>query len=294
MSKKKKTSKAKVKKTTSPKKKAVESRVKAKKTESKEEKVVKSKAKDKKSGPVAVKIDKSKAQGFLKPLIYVLVLFVLLMAVDFFVQYLNNHNSIAVVDGQRIPKAEYIDRLEEMYGEQVANIMVEEEVINQMAREEGVSAEKEDIDAKYDEIAAEFGGREALAETLVMYDMTEQELRDQLENEILLEKIVIPTLEYTDEDLEEFFEQNKEFIYQNVDEVTFEEEKEEVETMYTQQKVFEQREILLNEFKEGISIQLNTPRALEEEDRGYGLFQATRNILNNLFGSEDEEEVIEN
>jgi hypothetical protein len=288
MSKKKKTSKAKVKKTESQKSKVVQSKAKKASVENNNKTV--EKKNDKAVSKSTIKIDKSKAKGFLRPLVYVLVLFFLLLAVDFFVQYLNNHYSIAVVEGKRISRAEYIDRLEDLYGEQVANMLVEEEVINQLAREEGVTVEKEDIDAKYDEIAQEFGGREALAETLTMYDMTEQELRDQLENEIILEKIIVPTLEYTDEDLEAFFEQNKEFIYDNVDEVTFEEEREDIEVMYIQQKVFEQRESLLNEFRGELSIQLNTPNAREEGEGRYGIFKATRNILSNLFSSENVEE----
>jgi len=260
-----------------------------KKAEAAKKTVKKTAEKAEEKSSAAIKIDRSKAQGVLKPLMFIVVLVLLLMGVDFLVQYLNNEASIAVVDGKRISRTEYINTLEDMYGEQVANSLVEEEVISQLAEEKGVSIGDEDVDQRYAELEDEFGGAEELEQTLFMYGMTVEELKEQLENEILMEKIIRPTLEYTDDDLERFFEENKEFIFPETEDISFEDKRDEVEEMYVRQKVNEERSVVVNEYKEGISIQINTPSAREEEDRGYGVFKATRNVLSNLFGNDNTE-----
>ena len=246
--------------------------------------------KSEKGKPCSIKINKSSASKFTMPLLLILVLVLILMGSDFFVQYLNNSGSIAVVDGHRVSRSEYIERLEEMHGDQVANMLIEEKVIELMGEEEEVTVVEEDVDEQYEQVEEQAGGAEALQQTLMMYGMEEQELRDQLANELILREIVAPTLEYTEEDLHNFFEQNKEMIYPQTDDVNFEDEKDSVEEMYLQDQVHQQRGQLIQEFKDDVSIQLNTPQAMEQEDRRYELFGATRNVINNLLGREVEEE----
>ncbi len=235
----------------------------------------------------------AQASKFTKVLIFILVLILVLMGADFFVQYLNNHASIAVVDGHRISRSEYIERLEEMHGDQVANMLVEEKIIDLIGAEEGINIETEDVDEEYAKVAEQSGGEEALEQTLAMYGMQEGELRAQLRQELILREIVGPTLEYTDEDLGEFFEQNKEFIYPNAEDVDFDEEKDEIEDIYIQDQVHQQRGQLIQEFRDDISIQLNTPQAIEQEGREYELFKATRNVINNLLGREVDDDEVE-
>ncbi len=246
----------------------------------------KTKEKEGVSLPKTIKIDKEKFKNFIKPFSLVLALFLILVGIDLFVQYLNNDYSIAVVNGQRVSKKEYVQKLEEMYGNDVANMLVEENVIKQLREQENVEISEKDIDEAYDGIAEQVGGKEELEKTLEMYGMTKEELRSQLVNELTMEKIIRPTLEWTDEDLGEFFEQNKEFIYPDTTDVVFEDERENIEDYFVQQKVNEKRGVILQEFKDSINIQLNTPSAKEDENRdGYKFLGATRNVFKNL-GSE--------
>jgi hypothetical protein len=227
------------------------------------------------------KIDKSKLSEYAKSAGKVLALLLVLLLVDLFVQYLNNDYSVAIVNGQRIPRREYVKNLETIYGAQVADALVEEELVRQLGQKEGIEIESEDVDEAYTEIETQLGGEEALNAALVQNNMTEDDLRGQLENELVLKKIIEPKLEYTDEDLADFFEQYKDMLYEDPSEIDFEEKRDEIESYYIEQKTFEERDIILGEFQEESTIKINVP-GVSEDDTGYGFFKATRNLIANF------------
>jgi hypothetical protein len=229
---------------------------------------------------ISLKVDKDKLRNASKTVLKVLALILILMFVDFFVQYLNNDYSIAVVNGQRIPKREYIKQLETMYGQQIADALIEEELVKQLGKENEVVIDKEKIDEAYNDIEERIGGKDALEEALVLNNITADELKSQLENELILKAIVEPTLEYTEEDLAKFFEEYKEFIYEDTADVTFEEKRDEIEDYYVEQKVYEQKDIMLADFRTDATIQTNLPGS--EDDGRYGIFKATRNLISNF------------
>lgn len=228
-----------------------------------------------------LKIDKARLVEFSKSAGKVLGLLLILLLVDLFVQYLNNDYSVAIVNGQRIPRREYVKNLETMYGMQVADALIEEELVKQLGIKEDISIKQSDIDEAYENIEEQIGGAEALQSALEANSMTERQLREQLENELVLKAIIEPTLEYTDEDLSDFFEEYKEFLYEDTTDITFEDKREEIEKYYVEQKTFEGRDAVLNEFREDVTIQINVPGATEDEV-GYGFFKATRNLITNF------------
>ncbi len=258
---------------------------KTKKKDAPKEKATRKKAEDKKPvkkslNKVNFKIDKSKLSEFAKSAGKVLALLLILLLVDLFVQYLNNDYSVAIVNGQRIPRREYVENMEMMYGANVANALIEEELVKQLGNEKGVEIDQEDIDSSYKDIETQLGGEEALLTALEQNNMTEEDLRGQLKNELVLKEIIKPRLEYTDEDLANFFEQYKEFIYEDTTDINFEDEREQIEAIYIEEKTFEERDVVLNEFRDDSSIQINIPGINDET--GYGFFKATRNLISNF------------
>lgn len=228
-----------------------------------------------------VKMDKSKMMEYAKSAGKVLGLLLVLLLVDLFVQYLNNDYSIAIVNGQRVPRSEYVNNLETMYGAQVVDALVEEELVKQIGQQEGVEVDSEKIDESYGDIEVQLGGEEALNQALETNNMTSEQLKEQLESELILKEIIEPRLEYTDEDLGNFFEEHKELLYEDTSDVEFEDVRDEIEEYYIEQKTFEERDVVLSEFQEQSSIQINVP-GVGEEDTGYGFFKATRNLISNF------------
>ncbi len=229
---------------------------------------------------IKIQIDKEKLKVFAKSAVKIVGLLLILLLVDVFVQYLNNDYSVAIVNGRRIPRKEYVNNLEKVYGKQMAESMIEEELVKQLALEEEVSVDAEKIDEAFGKIEKQVGGEDALKSALETNNMTEELLREQLENELLLQEIIRPTLEYTDEDLSKFFEEYKDFLFEDTKDVKFEDEKETIEEYYIEQKTYEGRDQILNDYKKDVTIQINVPGS--EDEVKYGFFKATRNLISNL------------
>jgi hypothetical protein len=79
----------------------------------------------KKGKSFSIKVDKTTAKKIMRYALNVLALVAIWLLVDLFVQYLNNDYSIAVVNGTKIPRSEFVHRLEMSYGEEVENTLVE-------------------------------------------------------------------------------------------------------------------------------------------------------------------------
>ncbi len=210
---------------------------------------------------------------------------VVFILIDFLFQYLNNGYSIAVVDGVRIPRKSFYERLEKQYGESMAQQLIDEELIRIEAKKNDITVEDEEIQTQLDEIINSIGGEEAYVAALISNNITEKELKEQIEIDVILKKLIEPTLEYTEDDVKVFFEQYSSAIYPNEtaaleegEKLDYEMFKEGVEDIYIRQQVENERyawlEGLYNEYK----IQNNTVSKPK-----YGVLSATINIFSNLF-----------
>jgi hypothetical protein len=219
---------------------------------------------------------------------------VVFILVDFLFQYLNNGYSIAVVDGVRIPRQEFYDRMEKQYGQSIAQQLIDEEIIKIEAQKADVTVTDEEIQDRLDEIISSIGGEDAYNAALISNNITEEELKSQIELDLLLTKMVEPTLEYTEDDVKAFFEQYSSAIYPNEtaaleegEKLDYEQFKEGVEEIYVQQQVENERYTWLETLYDEYKIQNNTVAKPQ-----YGILSATINIFSNLLeeaNSNDEE-----
>lgn len=231
--------------------------------------------------PDIKKLTKSKG---VKVLGMILIAFVALILVDLFFQYLNNGYSVAVVDGVRISKSKYHQRLEKQYGPSIAQQLIDEQLIKNEAKKAGVEASDQEVQVKLEEIIENVGGDEAYQQALLANNITEQELKDQILLDILATKILEPQLEYTEDDVKAFFEQYSASIYPNEtaaleegEKLDFEQFKEGVEDIYIQQQVESEKYTWLDSLYSNYKIQDNSA-----ETPKYGVLTATINIVKNL------------
>ena len=220
-----------------------------------------------------------------KTALMVLAGVVVFILVDLFVQYLNNDYSVAVIDGSRVSKNEYHKRLESSYGATIAQQLIDEKLIKLEAKKSDISVSKEDIDARLQEIIDSIGGEEAYQSALLANNITEAELKDQIELDILARKIVEPTLEYTDDDVKAFFEQYSSVIFpeetaalEEGEKLDYELFRDDVEDIYVQQQVENGKYTWLESLKDEYKIQDNSTTKPK-----YGVLSATINIFKNIF-----------
>lgn len=224
---------------------------------------------------------------FTKPVLTVLVVLVTFILVDFFVQYLNNDYSVAVVNGSRIPRRTYHAKLENLYGQSVARQLIDEAIVRQEAKKAGVEATKEEVQERLDEIIRSIGGQETYEAALTANNLTEQELRDQIELDLITKKILEPSIEYTEDDVKAFFDQYSAIIFPNEtaaleegEKLDYEQFKDKTKDIFLQQEVENEKYTWIDGLYTEYKIQNNST-----EKPKYGILTTTINIFKNLFES---------
>jgi foldase protein PrsA len=216
-------------------------------------------------------------EKIVRTLVAIVVLVLAFALIDLFVQYLNNSYSVAVVNGSRIPKSDFYERLEKAYGAQAVSTLIDEELIEQEATEQGYTVSESDIDNRIKEIETELGGQDQLNAALQANAITMEDLRRQVRLDLLVRDVLEPTIEYTDEDVEEFFDQYKDVIYTDEEDVKFEDKKEDVTEIYLSQQIDTAKTSWLSDLRNDAKIQDNVA-----EKPSYGFLKVTMNIINNL------------
>lgn len=252
-----------------------------------EKKKTSSKAKGK-ATPKKVKLPEVKSMEGFAPALKIVGIVVLIIGtialIDLGVQYLNNHYSVAVVEGVRIPRRVWHQRLETAYGPSVASQLIEEQIVKNEAKIAGVSVAEEAIDEEIERIVESIGGQEMFEDALEANNISLQELRDQIKTDLLATEILAPELEYSEEDVKEFFNMYSDVIFpeesaalEEGELLDFEQNRERTEEIFIQQEVQSKKSVWLLEKRNEYMIQDNStsrPR--------YGFLTITTNIINNL------------
>ena len=231
--------------------------------------------------PNIKKIASSKGFKTFLTVVGVIVVFIL---IDFFVQYLNNGYSAAVVEGKRIPRSEYIKELETAYGATVVDQLIDEEIIKIEAAKAGVEATEEEVNKQLDLVIESVGGKEVYETVLQQNNIDEKELKDQIKLSILANKVLGPTVEYTEDDLKSFFNQYSAQLFptetealEEGEKLDYEQYKDQVKQRYIEQKVYENEGAWLEGLRSQYKIQNNVTNKPK-----YGVLSATINIVENL------------
>jgi len=230
------------------------------------------------------KPDLKKYQKFVKPVSVALIVILAFILIDLFVQYLNNGYSIAVVNGKRISRDTYHEKLETLYGQSIAQQLIDEEIIKQEAVKAKVTASKEDIQKRLDDIITSIGGQEAYEAALVANNLKEEDLIKQIEVDLITEKILTPTIEYTDDDVKAFFDQYSAVIFPNEtasleegEKLDYELFKDQTKEVFLQQEVEQEKYTWIDGLYSEYRIQDNSKDAPK-----YGILTTTINIIKNL------------
>ena len=284
-----------------PKKKSTSKKTTPKKNKTKDikKKIDLKKITPKKVDLKKVKLPKVKGTEGLQPALKVVGIVVLIIAslalIDLGVQYLNNDYSVAVVNGNRITKREWDDRLEAAYGPSIASQLIDEEIITMEAKEAGVTVTEEAVDTEVDLIIESIGGQESFDMALAANNISLEELRDQIRMDLLATELLAPNLEYTEEDVKAFFDQYSDIIFpeetsglEEGELLAFEDYKDRTEEVYLQQEVQNYKATWLAEKRAEYKIQDNSTGK-----PAYGFLTITTNIINNLLDNISGEGTVE-
>jgi len=136
------------------------------------------------------------------------------------------------INGQIITTPKFYNRLVETSGNDTFDSLVQETLLKQEASKRHVTATKDDIDKKVAKIEKSLGGKENLDAALIQNKTTMNQLRRNLEIQVLVEKILADQIKVTDAEITKYIEDNK----ASSPDITREEAKQQLESQKLKEK----------------------------------------------------------
>lgn len=131
--------------------------------------------------------------------------------------YMNRDNSntvVATVNGEKITKEDLYNFLVKTNGEQALNVLIIEKIVRLEAEKENIEVTKDDIQAEMDKMIEEFGGEEVFNNALTFYGVTRADMEYDIEMNLYLERLLEPVIEITEDEMKNYFEENKDSFAQ--------------------------------------------------------------------------------
>ena len=176
------------------------------------------------------------------------VIVIVVLILSAFLYFFRGLFLVALVNNKPITRLSLIRRLEKESGQATLENLVIKELILQEARKRGVSISQEDIQEEIDNITEIIEAQgTSLEDALSMQGQTIDDLTENIKIQKTAEEILKDEIQVSDEEVYEYFEENKEF-YEDKEFVDLEEEiKEQLSQEKLQVKFSELLENLKNE-----------------------------------------------
>ena len=173
---------------------------------------------------------------------YAGIIAVLIIALIVYVFWFNRGLLVAgSVNGRLITTPEFYSRLVKTGGEQVFDNLVRDILLRQEASKKGVTATKEEVDTKIEQIEKSLGGKDSFEAALSQNKTSLDTLREQITIKVLVEKLLADQIKVSDSEVVKFISENKE--------TTTGKSKEEVKEALQSQKLNEKFQTWYEELK---------------------------------------------
>lgn len=119
---------------------------------------------------------------------------------------------VAVVNGQKIAKAEFMNRLKKAAGAQVLTDLILRALVEDAFARSGLQVPEQEVQQRLQEVQAEFPSPEAFNEWLAARAITLDDLQKELAFQIKLEQLRSKDVKYNEADLKKFFQENRRYF----------------------------------------------------------------------------------
>ncbi len=144
---------------------------------------------------------------------------------------------VATVNGEYISRLALVKELEGQYGKSALEAMVTKALVLQEAEKQGIAVGGEEVDQEIKKIEEGITAQgQNLDQVLGMQGISREDLKEQIRIQKIAEKIVGKDIEVTDEEVENYFEENKDSFPEDAEE---EELKKNIRQQLEQQKLGE-------------------------------------------------------
>lgn len=121
---------------------------------------------------------------------------------------------VATVNGVDIRKQQLFDELMKGGASQVLNSMIHEELVKQEANKVGITVTEDDLNKELELFKKELAvsSDEEFEMLLLQYGMSKEALKEQMPMQVRLRKLLEPKTSVTDEELQQYYNENKEML----------------------------------------------------------------------------------
>jgi hypothetical protein len=194
-------------------------------------------------------------QVSLKPFIGKLLLIITIGTLIFLgVQKYRGLFVAGMVDSSIITRSELNNRLLGRYGQATLDEIVSERVLENAIKKENIVITDADIDAEISSNEAQFGGPEALKEAAKGYGLkSDKEIRQFFRYRVMVRLLQenLFDVEVTDEEVQEYYDTNKEYLADN----KFEDVAEDIRSQIKTQKVQAEFSVWFQQLKSEVKVQ---------------------------------------
>ena len=141
---------------------------------------------------------------------YIVLPFILLLAFSLTACSTDDKKAVAVVGDTEITEEEFHELLVERYGEETLGALISEKVIEAEIKKADVKIESEEIDKEFEAMAEQYGGKEGLDAAMASSNISEKEVKEEIERTLALKTLLKSDLKVTDEEIAKYYEENKE------------------------------------------------------------------------------------
>ncbi|WP_315970101.1 foldase protein PrsA [Bacillus tuaregi] len=134
---------------------------------------------------------------------------VILLAVIFGTAF-SKKDVIASVEGSPITKDELYDALVKQYGTSTISYLIDNKIVEQEAEKENITISEEEIEKEMQTYIDANGGEEAFNNAIEQSGVTKKDIEKEIINYLSIVKLLESNIEITDEEIETYFEENKE------------------------------------------------------------------------------------
>ena len=126
----------------------------------------------------------------------------------------SNSDYVAKVDGEKILQTELDAALRDQYGTAVLDTLITNKIIELEAKKQDITVSDEMIQAEYDELVESYGGEDAIQAVYEANGLTEEAVKENIRTYQLTKNVIAASLDITDEEIEQYFEDNKDLYGQ--------------------------------------------------------------------------------
>jgi len=117
---------------------------------------------------------------------------------------------VALVNGQKITRTEFITRLKKAAGKAVLADLIFRRLVEDEFQKAGLQLTDQEVNERLSELKKEFPNEEAFQQWVQSIGMTPQELTSELRYQLKLEKLRTKDVKFTEADLKRFFKDHRE------------------------------------------------------------------------------------